>query len=204
MGDGRRQQLALLLLAGCGRIGFAVQTGDAVGGGDAVSAVGGSGTISGTGCNGASFTSIAAAYVFGNQEFPGLPDLVLLEQPLPCAEFCHASWDDTAEPCQAQQGLGTVPTNMQFVRLIFGGSAAGSYAAGGFMPPVGAQARATAYVTSTPAGTAAQCDATSGTVSLAMGGDMVPLSGSFTFSDGGATTVMGSFSAAWCPSGWYP
>jgi hypothetical protein len=192
----------VVALAGCGRIGFGLQTGDAVGGDGAGGDAGGSGMITGTGCNSLPFTTIAAAYALGNEETAGQPDVVLLEKPIPCAQLCASSWDDSVPACEAQLGFGPVPNGMQFVRFSFGSTATGTFqvttaATLGFL-----DIHATGYITATPSGVATQCGATSGYVSLTSGGQMVPIDGSFMLM--GGPTLIGLFHAAWCPSGWYP
>jgi hypothetical protein len=197
-------------LPACGRIAFEqLQAGD----GDAAVTMdgasttgdggiaGGSGMISGSGCGGQPFSSIAAAYVVGNDEYSGLPEVLLFGDPIPCAQLCATAWDDVVLPCQA--GLGPVPSGVQFVRLTFGANTAGTYTVSGADPPAATEVGATAYVTDTATGGSSQCWGTTGTVLLTSTGATGPASGSFAFDAPGAS-LMGTFTAEACPSGWYP
>jgi hypothetical protein len=199
---------ALLLLAGCGRIGFDGASGAAGGGagGDPASGVDAmpvavASTISGTGCPSMPmpFSRVMAAYAIGNPQYATAPEIILFDQPITCAQISgRTSWDDSSR--------STLPPSTQFLRLMVEGGSPATYSLVNSDPLASGSvtAKATYYQTQPQPAMAVRCDSLSGSVVVTSGGPGALVTGQFSISLEGGSALTGTFDTTSCPTGWYP
>ncbi len=196
-----RVMIAILGLAGCGRIDFdplASRLGDdAAGvGGDAMVGFG-TGTIAGTGCMGTTFNTIGAAYSVGHPEIAGQPEIYLFDQPIPCNAMGIAvqAWDQTN---------AALFNNVQVMSFVIGGTGAADFSVSFVDPPTFGTAFAQYYDLMSPGAYTACEAAAGGDLSVTAINNDLSVDGTYAITiQGTGAMVAGGFHAVFCAAGWY-
>jgi hypothetical protein len=187
----------LVAITACGRLGF-----DPTGSQDASSGpngtmhadaafvgVGGGGSITGLAPDGTPFTMLAAAYIVGHPQYPGV-SIYLLSTPIACSSLGSPGWDHR------------ITAGTQVLDLLRSDATVGSYPIATSNPP--ASNNSYSLYTRVIGGGTVRANANGGTLQVIGVGGEGSIDGTFMITWGGANTLTGVFEAVPCPTGYSP